>query len=292
MSVRNSIHDVRPAHIALNVVSNCHSSACVEVGNTRVICAVRHPQQLVHEYRGDRGRVSCEVHRVATVGKESDTTVDLDLSLALEGVAEQLVMLENAPQLLMDVTLEVIRDEGALWDALSTALSCALAVGGIDMIDMFSASTAALLDDGSVVVDVLPHEVPRAKVIVVVCTSLHTNQIAYMKHQGGQAKLSNVPAVGRTAARRIVSRSLEKQRIPRGVAALCSRGRRERSCKKLSEFKTYSCINGCRANNFDQKYVIRFTETCCFTGLPPSQKCASSAKNTGRKRSFRGSDNR
>eukprot|EP00796_Vickermania_ingenoplastis_P011040 gene11040-7673_t len=164
--------------------NHCHSSSCVEVGDTRVICAVRPPQQLVQEYRGDRGRVVCEVHRVTSAGQRDDETLELDLALALEGVAEQLVMLEDLPQLLIEVTLEIIRDEGAIWDALSTALAVALAAGGFGMLDLFSSCSAALLDDGAVVVDVTRDEEERARASVTVCSSLNSNQIVFMRHCG------------------------------------------------------------------------------------------------------------
>lgn len=183
-SSRKSPEDVRPFHIAINVLSGCHSSAAVEIGGTRVLCAIKRHQQLVQEYRGDRGRIACEVHRVASTSDKEDDVREMDLSLALEGVTEQLVRLESIPQLLVEVTLEIVQDDGALWDALSTALSTALSVGGFEMLDMFSACSAALLEDGSMVVDVRKAEESRAKAMVTVCSALNTKQIAYMHHQG------------------------------------------------------------------------------------------------------------
>lgn len=182
--IRSSPKEVRPLHIAVNVLSSCHSSAAVEIGNTRVLCAVKRPQQLVQEYRGDRGRIACEVHRVTSSGEKDDDTRELDLSLALEGVTEQLVRLETIPQLLVEVTLEIVQEDGALWDALSTALATALAVGGFEMWDMFSACTAALLDDGSMIVDVRKAEEAHVTAMVTVCSALTTKQIAYVHHLG------------------------------------------------------------------------------------------------------------
>lgn len=182
--VRSSPNEVRPFHIAVNVLSSCHSSAAVEIGNTRVLCAVKRPQQLVQEYRGDRGRIACEVHRVTSSSEKDDDTRELDLSLALDGVTEQLVRLEMIPQLLVEVALEIVQDDGALWDALSTALATALSVGGFEMWDMFSACSAALLQDGTMVIDVRKEEEKYAKAMVVVCSSLTTKQIVYLHHQG------------------------------------------------------------------------------------------------------------
>lgn len=217
--MKKSSREIRPVYIALNPLSKCLSSAAVEIGNTRVICAVRHPQQLIHEYRGDRGRVSCEVHRIDTTGKKDDEALELDLSLALEGVLEQLVLLEDMPQLLVEASLEIIRDDGAVWDALSTGLATALAAGGIPMNDMFSACTAALLDDGSLVADVTKAEEETALALVTVCTSLHSHQIAYLR-QHGSIELSTLQQLTSTAisgcearAKHIMSQLKEQENL-------------------------------------------------------------------------------
>lgn len=181
-------------HIALNILGHCHSSACVELGRTRVLCIVRRPQQLIQEYRGTRGRVSCQLHR-APSGAAAATTGsgtlsddlshgDRDMALALEGVAEQLVVLESIPQLLVEVVIEVVSDDGGVWDAASTAMAAALAVGGFEMYDLFSSCSAGLLSDGSIVTDMTSSEVRNALVTVEACTALTTGDIAFLSHHG------------------------------------------------------------------------------------------------------------
>lgn len=182
--------EVRAVHIALNVLANCQSSACVEIGRTRVICVVRPPQQLVHEYRGTRGRVTCVVHRSptggaeATVGGSGVGVGELDMALALEGVAEQVVALHTVPQLLVETVIEVARDDGALWDAASTALTAALAVGGLDLYDVATACTAGLLPDGSVAADLTAEQERRATALLTVCAGLQNRSIYYTCHRG------------------------------------------------------------------------------------------------------------
>lgn len=185
--------EVRPLYIVTNVIQHCHSSACVELGNTRVICIVRPPQQLVQEYRGSRGRVSCRVHRAVTgaeaattggTSRGSDASCERDLALALEGVLEQIVVLESIPQLLVEVIVEIVRDDGGLWDAATTAMSAALAVGGFDMYSIVSASSAGLLEDGSIVVDMTATQECRAVTIVTVCVSLGDSAMTFVQHRG------------------------------------------------------------------------------------------------------------
>ncbi|CCW63861.1 unnamed protein product [Phytomonas sp. EM1] len=191
---RGAPNEVRALHLAINVMAHCHSSATVEIGHTRVIAIVRPPKQLTQEYRGTRGRVSCQVH-AAPRGLEAATSGLLsspnesgpackDLALALEGVAEQAVMLESVPQLLIEVVMEIARDEGGVWDAATTAMSVALAVGGFEMRSLFTACSAGLLEDGSLMTDLDAAEEQRALALTKVCVALGTGDIYLMQHRG------------------------------------------------------------------------------------------------------------
>jgi exosome complex component MTR3 len=182
---RLSTEAVRAIHVVPNVLANCHSSACVEIGHTRVLCGVRPPQQLVQEYRGTRGRVSCQVHRTSSSSSAMiDNSADRDLALSLEGVAEQAVVLERIPQLLVEVLIEVVHDDGAVWDAAATALSTALTAGGVELYDTVTACSAAVLQDGAIVVDLTQNEEAAATARVVVCGGLSLGGVYYMCHQG------------------------------------------------------------------------------------------------------------
>ncbi|KAG8344298.1 3' exoribonuclease family domain [Trypanosoma vivax] len=186
---RKTPDSVRYPHVALNVVGHCHSSACVELGNTRVICAVHHPQQLIDEYRGERGRIGCTVRRSARASKgalplRSGVTPEKDMALALEGIIEQVVILEKIPQLLVELSVEILADDGGLWDAVATSASAALAGGGFEMYDSFSACSAALLHDGALVVDPDEEEECSALAATVACVTLNAGDICYLSHRG------------------------------------------------------------------------------------------------------------
>ncbi|KAG5464339.1 hypothetical protein LSCM1_00521 [Leishmania martiniquensis] len=181
---REHLEAVRAIHVATNVLANCHSSACVEIGQTRVLCGVRPPQQLVQEYRGTRGRVSCQVHRSLAYSSNHDHSCDRDMALALEGVAEQAVVLGRIPQLLVEVLIEVVHDDGAVWDAAATALCAALTAGGAEVYDTFSACSAALRHDGAIIVDPTREEAATAMASVVVCSGLSLGGMYYCCHKG------------------------------------------------------------------------------------------------------------
>ncbi|AIO02632.1 exosome-associated protein 4, putative [Leishmania panamensis] len=181
---RKSPEAVRAIHVATNMLANCHSSACIEIGQTRVLCGVRPPQQLVQEYRGTRGRVSCQVHRSLASSLNLDNSSDRDMALALEGVAEQAVVLERIPQLLVEVLIEIVHDDGAVWDAATTALCAALTAGGVELYDSFSACSAALRHDGAIVADLAREEAATAIASVVVCSGLSLGGVYYCCHKG------------------------------------------------------------------------------------------------------------
>lgn len=183
---RPSTEAVRAIHVVTNVLANCHSSACVEIGQTRVLCGVRPPQQLVQEYRGTRGRISCQINRssASSSAVSADNSADRDMALALEGVAEQAVVLERIPQLLVEVLIEVLHDDGAVWDAATTALSAALMAGGVEVYDTFTACSAAVRADGAMVVDLTQEEEAAATARVVVCAGLSLGGVYYMCHHG------------------------------------------------------------------------------------------------------------
>lgn len=216
MSYRRNPAAVRAPHVAVNILRNCHSSCCVELGQTRVICAISPPQQLIHEYRGKRGRIAVHLHHamnsinndnsskhnsnndiVSTFTPSTSSflflasrddnlnNTDRALALALQGVAEQVVNLNSIPQLLVQVFIEVIHDDGAVLDAATLAMSSALAQGQFEMKDMFAACSAGVMKcGGQIVTDLRHYEEMQASVQVNVVTTLTTNRIVYFTQCG------------------------------------------------------------------------------------------------------------
>nr|CCC95683.1 unnamed protein product [Trypanosoma congolense IL3000] len=218
---RKSPNEVRYPHIVLNVLEQCHSSACVELGNTRVICAVHHPQQLIDEYRGSRGRVACTVRRSSRAGHHAmafrdDVTPEKDMALALEGVAEQAVILEKIPQLLVEVVVEIFVEDGGLWDAVSTGMCAAMASGGFEMRDGFSACGAALLHDGAIVTDPDALELSGARATATVCAMLNSGDICFTEQRGScepgtVLELLGAALKGVLSRRKVISTQLSEQ---------------------------------------------------------------------------------
>ncbi|EPY35080.1 exosome-associated protein 4 [Strigomonas culicis] len=123
----------------------------------------------------------------------------------MEGVAEQVVQLERLAQLLVEVVFEIVSEDGALWDAAATALSAALAVGGFDMYETFSACSAGVSDQGTLLTDLTAEqEASAANVVTVVC-SLATGNLLYV-HQSGLCDVSTLESLVQQATQGVALR--------------------------------------------------------------------------------------
>lgn len=189
---QRSAREIRPTHIVAGCLSNCTSSSCVEIGTSRVLCCLRGPQQLTSEHRGTRGRIVCNVLKepYATARRQPQTfrnqIADKEIDTILEGVAEQLVILESIPQLQYEMTFDVVSSEGDDdLPALTAAMSVALMEAGVEMRDLATACGAALRDDGTILLDPTVPEGKGSLSYVLVIASSSTGTILYCNQRGG-----------------------------------------------------------------------------------------------------------
>ena len=162
--------DLRAPKIQLGVVSDCAGSASVEQGKSHVVCCVRGPVQLTSEYRGAKGKVSVTVSISPFALKtrrdsKSMSSVSLEKALGyvMEGICEQVVVLESFPQLCFELSAVVILSEAqgrggdkgeadvlaADIGALSTAVCAALTAAGVELKDVFTGVSMATLQQAN-----------------------------------------------------------------------------------------------------------------------------------------------
>ncbi|XP_070576953.1 exosome complex component MTR3-like [Ptychodera flava] len=174
--------DVRPIFLRAGVVSNAKGSAYIETKNTKVICAVYGPRQVVR--REDfklTGTLKCEFKLTTFSCKQrqqhQQSVVDKDVSLTLQQALEPAVCLDKYPRAQIDIFISVLQNDGGVLGASITCASVALADAGIDMFDVVvgctlrQAGEVAILDptyeeeydskdegdnNGSIVVGLLP----------------------------------------------------------------------------------------------------------------------------------------
>ena len=175
---------IRALHLCRDFHADCASSSCVEIGDNRVLCVVRGPFQLISEQRGSRGRVFCAVDVTDSESNSSVAAISGDfLSLALESVAEHVALLEAFPQLAFSCRLHVLSSDGADLSALCTALCAALISAGVELKNLFSAGTAALSCDGTVILDPTAAELASSMAFCSVVATA-SGDICHVTHKG------------------------------------------------------------------------------------------------------------
>lgn len=206
-----SANEIRGPKIQLGVVSDCAGSASVEQGKSNVICCVRGPVQLTSEYRGAKGKVSCAVSLSPFAFKSrrdsksmSSVSLERALGYVLEGICEQVVVLESFPQLCFELSAVVVLSEAhsrngdkgeadllaADIGALTTAMCAALTSAGVELRDVFTGITLATLSmqDGTTyqVVDPTGDELSQATSVssFVAGTSSSAASVFYSLQEG------------------------------------------------------------------------------------------------------------
>jgi exosome complex component MTR3 len=160
---QNVRHDGRlfdqPRAIFANVgvVSQARGSAYMEVGQTKVICAVYGPREV--KFRDEfslLGQLGCDLKFATFSGKlrrqHQQDMGEKEASQIVKEALEPAVRLDKFPKARIDVFLMILEDDGS---ALSTAVSCAslaLADGGVEMYDLVVGSTIRQFG-GSIMVD-------------------------------------------------------------------------------------------------------------------------------------------
>lgn len=133
-------------------MEQARGSAYVEMGSTKVMCAVYGPRPpLRPRLFSERGTLDCAVtwapfaSATRKLGfKHSDEPA---LALTIEQALEDSVRLDAYPKLSVDVYVTVLEDGGSVEAAAITCASAALAHAGILMYDTVVACSAGIADE-------------------------------------------------------------------------------------------------------------------------------------------------
>lgn len=174
--------ELRPLFVGKGCLTNCAASSVVEIGNSRVVCCLRGPQQLQMEARGHRGKISCSV-----LNASAPSVKHQDIDIVLEGLCEQVVCLETIPQLHFEAIFSVLSSEGSHYQdlpALTAAITTCLMHAGVSMRDIPCAGSAALLGGGVICVDPTPEEFGKALATTTVIVCTETAEVCFAHHKG------------------------------------------------------------------------------------------------------------
>jgi exosome complex component MTR3 len=136
----------RPIFANVGVVSQARGSAYIEIGRTKVLCAVYGPREV--KYRDEFsliGQLSCELKFATFSGRlrrsHQQDENEKEASVIVKEALEPAVRLDKFPKARIDVFLMVLEDDGC---ALATAISCAslaLSDAAVEMFDLVVGST-------------------------------------------------------------------------------------------------------------------------------------------------------
>ncbi len=134
--------EMRPYSIRAHVLKNADGSAEIRLGGNWIIAAVYGPREHFPKFEisHDRAILNCRYHMTPYSTSERKSPKpsrrEIELSKVIRNALEQAIILEEFPEMSIDVYMEVLQAEGSTRVASVTAASVALADAGIPMRDL------------------------------------------------------------------------------------------------------------------------------------------------------------
>jgi ribonuclease PH len=171
---------------------------------------------LTMEQRGSKGKVSVRVRRAPFVVSDEghggalqappprplggDSCSDHALAVALEGILEQTVLLATMPQLLFELSIDIVGSSVADLPCAAIAANAALLHAGVQCADVLAGATVALCADGSVLFDPRQEELATATALCTVCACTGTGALVHVVHRGAVDAVAALALVEAAAA--------------------------------------------------------------------------------------------
>ncbi|KAI7888109.1 ribosomal protein S5 domain 2-type protein [Mucor mucedo] len=153
------VEDVRPIFLKTGLVTQASGSAYIEVGNTKVTCAVYGPRQLKKAAFSRNGTLNCDFKfSTFSCSKRRNHMRDAEekeFSQVLIQALSPAVRLELLPKSAVDIYVNVLENDGTsgCLAAAIIASSVALADAGIEMLDQVTACSTVFTEDGRILMD-------------------------------------------------------------------------------------------------------------------------------------------
>jgi exosome complex component MTR3 len=152
--------DFRQPCLQQGVLSNAQGSAYVETGKTKVMVGIFGPRESDTSHRDtfySQGRIAVDVSIVKFPSKPKvgprKTPEETELARMVQASVQSTILLEKFPKLVLDINCSVLEQDGNVASAIINAATLALADAGIEMRDMVSSCSVALLPGKICVVD-------------------------------------------------------------------------------------------------------------------------------------------
>lgn len=155
--------EMRPYKIRAHILKNADGSAEIKLGKNWIVAAVYGPKEHFPKFEvlHDRAILNCRYHMTPYSTSERKSPKpsrrEIELSKVIGSALEQAVILEEYPEMSIDVFIEVLQADGSTRVASITAAAVALADAGIPMKDLVVGCSAGKIN-GQIIVDVGEYE--------------------------------------------------------------------------------------------------------------------------------------
>ncbi|RCH88416.1 hypothetical protein CU097_009065 [Rhizopus azygosporus] len=197
---KRGLEDIRPIFLKPGLITQANGSAYIEVGNTKVACAVYGPRQLKKASFSQNGIINCDFkfspfsnikRRSAVRDPEAK-----EYSQVLIQALSPAVRLELLPKSALDIYINVLESDGtsSCLAAAIIASSVALADAGIEMLDLVTACSTVFVDD-HILMDGTEEEESQKDGSLVLSYMPSLNEVTYMLQVGQSDSIVTSKAV-------------------------------------------------------------------------------------------------
>ena len=151
--------EMRPYQIKTGIFRNADGSAEIKLGGNWIVVAVYGPREHFPKAQlsQDKAILNCRYHMAPYSTSERKSPKpsrrEIELSKVIKNALERAILLDQFPEMTIDVYIEVLQAEGSTRVASITAASVALADAGIPMRDMVVGCSVGKIN-GQLVLDV------------------------------------------------------------------------------------------------------------------------------------------
>jgi len=150
--------EIREIEMKVGVIPNAYGSAQVRFGNTTAIAAVYGPRLLFpkHRQESDRAIIQCRYNMAPFSVDErvrpGPSRRAIEISKVTRLALEPALFLEDYPETVVDVYIEILQADGSTRVTGINAASLALADAGVPMKDLVVALSGGKIDD-TIIID-------------------------------------------------------------------------------------------------------------------------------------------
>lgn len=154
------IGELRKISIEINNVPDADGSCIFTLGNTKVLATVYGPNDLLRVKNPLQASISVEYNVAPYAGNERRLPASSqpqvgqianntckEYSIELKKLFDSVIMLHKWPNSSIQISVTVLSDQGSAFSTSINAITVALMMAGIDMIDLVTASTCCIYDN-------------------------------------------------------------------------------------------------------------------------------------------------